>query len=205
MHEGDAAEGGPQVGDARAPEQGPEGVEGEELRVRVLRDARGERDEGPHEGDETADHQRTAPVLGEVALRLDQVLGLEESRVIGEEPPTETGAEPVSDLRADEGGHEDQGDERRKVESEAIVQKTRGEEERVAGKDGEEHPRLDEDDRESAPQHPRAHREEQALRIVEPSDEGLKPRCVGGHRGEGLEEQSVSLICVHVRPPHYPP
>ena len=78
------------------------------------------------------------------------------------------------------------------MEAESIMQQTRREEERVAGKDREKDSRFDENNAEGPPQDPGTHREEEAFRIVEPAQERLKPRRVS-HGGEGLEDHAVSL------------
>ena len=86
--------------EARAPHDGTQRVEGQELRVGVAGHARGDRDERAHEGNKTADDQRAAAVVREVVLRLLQVLGLEDAGVGLEEAATPLGTQEVSDLRS---------------------------------------------------------------------------------------------------------
>lgn len=103
MHEGHVAQERTDEDEARAPHDGTQRVEGQELRVGVASHARGDRNEGAHEGDETSDDERAATVVREVVLRLLQVRGLEDASVGLEEATPPLGAQEVADLRSDEG------------------------------------------------------------------------------------------------------
>ena len=176
MHEGDVAQERSDEDEARAPQDGTERVEGQELRVGVAGHTCGDRDEGAHEGDETSDDERAAAVVREVVLRLLQVLSLEESSIRLEEATPPLGAQEVADLRTDEGRDDDEEDERRQVQVHAVVQQSRREQEGFTGQHREQDAGFDEDDEHDADHRPRAHRFEQSLGIFEPLDNGVQHR-----------------------------
>ena len=176
MHEGDVAQERTHEDEARTPHDGTQRVEDQELRVGVACHARGDRDKGTHEGDETADDQRAAAVVREVVLRLLQVLGLEDAGVGLEEAAPPLGAQKVADLRTDEGRDNDEEDEGRQVQAEAVVEQASGKQQGLARQHGEQDTRLDEDDKHRSPQHPRPHGDEQSLGIFKPLDNGVQHR-----------------------------
>ena len=81
------------------------------------------------------------------------------------------GAAPASDEPDDD--EEDQG---RQVQAEAVVEQARGEQQGLAGQDREQDTGLDEDDEHRSPQHPRSHGDEQGLGIFKPLDNGVQHR-----------------------------
>ena len=109
-------------------------------------------------------------------LRLLQVLRLEDAGVRLEEAPPPLGTQEVADLRADERGDDDEEDQGRQVQAEAVVEQARSEQEGLAGQNREQDTGLDEDDEHRAPQHPRPHGDEQGLGIFEPLDNGVQHR-----------------------------
>ena len=90
-------------------------------------------------------------------LSLLQVLGLQDPRVRLEEAATPLRAQEVADLRTDEGRDNDEEDERRQVQAEAVVEQACGEEQGFTGQHREQDTRLDEDDEHRSPQDPRPH------------------------------------------------
>ena len=77
-------------------------------------------------------------------------------------------------MRSDEGRDDDEEDERRQVQAEAVVEQACGEQQGFTGQHREQDTRLDEDDEHRSPQHPRPHGDEQSLGIFKPLDNGVQ-------------------------------
>ena len=115
MHEGNITQQRANEDESRAPDQGTQGVEDQELNVGVACHSCRERNEGTNEGDETTNDQRTPAVVTEVSLGLFQVLGLQDSSIRLEELASPLCTEEVTDLCADEGRNNNHDDQCRQV------------------------------------------------------------------------------------------
>ena len=152
LHEGDAAKEVAEQCEQRRPGDAAEDVEDHEVAPVHATHTRDEGHEGADEGEEAPEEDGEVAPLVEEGLGLGQALGGHGLDLAGRD---DLFAKEVADhevaLVAEDGGAPRDREQRKDVEAAVMGKEARGEEQRVAGEEREEHhARLDEDDQEHA-------------------------------------------------------
>lgn len=138
------------------PGDGAEEIPAEEASISHVGGAGGEGDVGAHNGDEAAEDQGNGATGSEESLGLVEAVGAQDAGVVLEQAAPVATAQVGADLVAKESRDGGNQEELPDVQAEVVAQDRRGDQEGVAGEEGEEDTGFDEDDPGKAAEEPRA-------------------------------------------------